>query len=59
PRRPEESATAYLARVVEARPELASEARAITRAYLTARYEPVTDGLPLTRLSELVRRFRA
>ncbi|MGA0706933.1 MAG: transglutaminase TgpA family protein [Steroidobacteraceae bacterium] len=59
PRRPEESATAYLARVVEARPELASEARAITRAYLTARYEPVTDGLPLTRLSALVRHFRA
>ncbi|MGA1729120.1 MAG: transglutaminase TgpA family protein, partial [Steroidobacteraceae bacterium] len=59
PRRPEESATAYLARVVEARPELASEARAITRAYLAARYEPVTDGLPLTRLSALVRRFRA
>jgi len=58
PRQPQETATAYLGRIVEARPDLAGQATAITLAYLAARYEPFTGGAQLTRLSELVRRFR-
>lgn len=58
PRRPEETATAYLERIVEARPDLASSATAITRAYLAARYEPFTGGAQLARLATLMRHFR-
>lgn len=58
PRQPQETATAYLQRIVAARPELADQTRAITRAYLAARYEPANGGTHLSRLSGLVRRFR-
>lgn len=58
PRLPQETATGYLARIVKARPDLASQASAITRAYLEARYAPATGGAPLAQLADLVRRFR-
>jgi transglutaminase-like putative cysteine protease len=58
PRAAHETPRDFLARVLAARPDLASPATAVTEAYLRARYAPGADGADLDRLRALVRHFR-
>ncbi len=57
-RNPQETATAFASRAGRARPDLAAEIAAITRHYLSVRYEPGGGTDDLLALRNLVRSFK-